>query len=159
MSLTWGHSFSYLTLCDMTVVGLVYWPGAVNVTSVTSCNAGRHDPTSNNCAAGSECGSIGPRYQAILSAKMSTNFPHASAKPAVPSPAVSSVTVFVASREPDCGCSLLGPATNESYTLELVGSSVDVHAATIFGARAGLETLAQMVADHPGRVRRFRDAP
>jgi hypothetical protein len=122
---------------------------------------GGHDPSSPNCAVGCACSSIAPRYEKLLAVKTSGNFPRSNQQldqrrtGLLQQPPlalmISNVTVYVASTKRFCGCAELGPATNESYSLELAAGLVTILAETIFGARAGLETLSQMVADHPNR--------
>ena len=87
------------------------------------------------------CSAIVARYTQLLQIKTSSN-------PDVePARGISTVTVRVSSPS-----ELLGPNTDESYNLSLANGAIVIQATTIFGGRHGLETLAQMVSDHPGRA-------
>ena len=91
------------------------------------------------------CHAVLIRYQQLLRIKLSGN--RALSSGASSATTISTVTVHVASP-----IETLGPDTNESYNLRLEGGAVNIVAPTIYGARAGLETFAQLVADHPDRA-------
>jgi hypothetical protein len=97
------------------------------------------------CGNGTVCRAIFNRYQTLLAVKTSGNF-IAGNESAV----INRITVVITpSSVEDAVAQTPLPDTPEDYILQVNGTSVVLEASSIFGARAGLESFAQMVSNRP----------
>jgi hypothetical protein len=98
------------------------------------------------CGEGSVCQAILSRYETLLAVKTSGNFVGGSDGAVISKVSV----VVIASSATVATASVPLPDTPEDYSLHVNGTSVTIQSSSIFGARAALETFAQMVANKPG---------
>jgi hypothetical protein len=97
------------------------------------------------CGNGTVCRAIFDRYETLLAVKTSGNFVAGNESVVINCISV----VITASSVVDATVQTPLPDTPEDYTLRVNGTSVVLEASSIFGARAGLESFAQMVSNRP----------